>query len=140
MDGTNDQAQTTPATEPTTQSASPATSAPAPAAAAPAASTPGAAAPASNAGSNASSAAVAPKPPIAAPVDARLSTAYSAEIHGEFDRAKYVFGSKPYRIVFKNGNSGEYSGDLLNSAVAFPFAADQIASIQAVEEVGTEID
>jgi|SRR5712664_3699029 len=104
--------QTTPATAPEVQSAAPAASAPA--AAAPAA------------------------PATAAPaVAAKSPRDFHAEIDGEFEPENFMFESKPYRVTFKNGNSGEYSGESL--CYLFPFAPELIASIQPVEDVGKEI-
>jgi len=59
--------------------------------------------------------------PLAAPATA------TADV---FDPADFTFESRPYRIHFKNGNSGEYEGDALTTA--FPFDPAQIESVEPV--------
>lgn len=52
----------------------------------------------------------------------------------EFDPASFPFADRAYRIHFKNGCSGEYSGASL--AIAFPFDPREVERIEHVEDVG----
>jgi len=51
-----------------------------------------------------------------------------------FDPSSFDFKPCPYRIHFKNGNSGEYDGAAL--ATTFPFDVAQIERVEPVEDVG----
>jgi hypothetical protein len=70
----------------------------------------------------------------AAPPLAAEETA--SEASDVFDPSAYEFEDRVYRVHFKNGCSGEYSGAVLGTR--FPFDPAQIADVRPVEEVGQE--
>ena len=63
-----------------------------------------------------------------------VSETVAADVDFAFDPASFPFADRAYRIHFKNGCSGEYSGAVL--AHTFPFDAREVERVEHVEDVG----
>lgn len=74
----------------------------------------------------------------AAPAPATLEQVSKITVSNDpdpvFDPVAYGFEDRDYRIHFRNGCSGEYSGAALK--IQFPFDPREVVDVRPVEEVG----
>jgi hypothetical protein len=65
---------------------------------------------------------------------APVSKAVTVAVNDVFNPKEFPFEDRVYRVTFKNGHSGQYTGLVLKRH--FPFDPKQIKRVEPVEEVG----